>query len=157
MVFAEKPNQNGDGRMPHNKKGFTLIELMMVVIIVGILATISAPMMRGNMYKAKCSEAIAAIGSIRTAERTYYAEYNTYGAAGPGEFAAGNANLSSYIKPGDLNGRYFNDYCYLVNGTSISTYSICANLRNSTDSTVNSGEYDWLIMNQNGSIVWYKP
>jgi len=145
LVFAEKPNQNGDGRMPHNKKGFTLIELMMVVIIVGILATISAPMMRGNMYKAKCSEAIAAIGSIRTAERTYYAEYNTYGAAGPGEFAAGNANLSSYIKPGDLN------------GTSISTYSICANLRNSTDSTVNSGEYDWLIMNQNGSIVWYKP
>ncbi len=61
-----------------NKKGFTLVELMVVVIIVGILAAVAVPLYRSNLKRAMSSEGVALVGSIRTAERVYYAEHNKY-------------------------------------------------------------------------------
>ncbi len=59
-------------------KGFTLIELMVVVIIVGILAAVAVPIYRANIKKAAASEGAALLGSVLTAEKVYYAENNTY-------------------------------------------------------------------------------
>ncbi len=56
------------------RKGFTLIELMVVILIVGILASVAVPLMRGRIDSAKWSEANAAAGTIRTAVRAYAAE-----------------------------------------------------------------------------------
>jgi len=60
------------------KKGFTLIELMTVVIIVGILASVSVPLYRAQVKKAIASEGTALVGSVRSAQRIYYAEHNEY-------------------------------------------------------------------------------
>ncbi len=62
----------------NKKKGFTLIELMTVVIIVGILASVAVPLYRGQVKRAMASEGAALLGSVRTAERVYYAEHGRY-------------------------------------------------------------------------------
>jgi prepilin-type N-terminal cleavage/methylation domain-containing protein len=62
----------------NRKKGFTLIELMTVVIIVGILAAIAVPLYRGQFKRAMAAEGAALVGSVRTAERVYYSEHGKY-------------------------------------------------------------------------------
>jgi type IV pilus assembly protein PilA len=63
-----------------NKKGFTLIELMIVVAIIGILAAIAIPNFLKFQAKSKQSEAKTNLKAIYTAETGYYGENNTYNA-----------------------------------------------------------------------------
>ena len=51
--------------MFRNKKGFTLIELMIVVAIIGILAAIAIPMYNANVNKAKLQEATDTLGALK--------------------------------------------------------------------------------------------
>ena len=63
----------------HNRKGgFTLIELMIVVAIIGILAAIAIPNFLRFQLKAKTSEGKTNIAAIRTAEQSYYSEFGNY-------------------------------------------------------------------------------
>lgn len=89
--------------MMRNKKGFTMIELMVVIIIVGILAAVAVPLMRGKVDQAKWSEAASAAGAIRSANRTYFAEK---GSGITGDLTAANA-LSLGFQAGDLTGSWF--------------------------------------------------
>ena len=59
-------------------KGFTLIELMIVVAIIGILAAIAIPNFMNYQCKAKQSEAKSQLGTIRVNEESYIAAYDTY-------------------------------------------------------------------------------
>lgn len=64
----------------HNReKGFTLIELMIVVVIIGILAALAIPRFMQATTKSKQSEAKGLLKQIYTMERTYRQENNTYG------------------------------------------------------------------------------
>ena len=58
--------------------GFTLAELLAVVVMVGILATIAAVSYRRYMTSAKVSEATAMVGAIRAAQESYRAETMRY-------------------------------------------------------------------------------
>jgi len=62
--------------------GFTLIELMIVVAIIGILAAIAIPNFLRFQLKAKSSEGKTNLAAIRTAEESYFAEYGDYIASG---------------------------------------------------------------------------
>jgi len=59
-------------------KGFTLIELMIVVAIVAILAAIAIPQYRKFQLKSKTSEAKTNIGALRTCEEAYASEHDVY-------------------------------------------------------------------------------
>ncbi len=61
-----------------NKKGFTLVELVIVIIIVGILSIVAVPVYRNYVQRAIDTEAIALMGTIARAEDLYYAEYGCY-------------------------------------------------------------------------------
>lgn len=59
-------------------EGFTLIELMIVVGIIGILVSISGPMYNKYQRKARQSEAKLALSSMYALEKAFYSEYSAY-------------------------------------------------------------------------------
>lgn len=63
-----------------NQKGFTLVELMIVVAILGILATVGVPAYINHVNRASQSEAILALTTLQLEQETYYEKmnYSTY-------------------------------------------------------------------------------
>ena len=85
-------------RMKGNQ-GFTLIELMIVVAIIGILAAIAIPNFMTYQAKARQSEAKVNLGGMFTTAVSYFAENNTYSTVtgdALGYKPAGNSKYSLY-------------------------------------------------------------
>lgn len=59
--------------------GFTLIELMVVIAIVGILAAVALPMFGEQMAKSRRSEAIATLTDLQLRQERWRANHATYG------------------------------------------------------------------------------
>jgi len=75
--------------MENLKKGFSLIELMVVVAIIGLLAMIAVPSFGRYLAKAKRAEAYLNLHSIYSAEKAYWAEHGTYSAVLAGQNGLG--------------------------------------------------------------------
>ncbi len=61
-----------------NKKGFTLIELMIVIAIIGILAAIAIPQFASYRQKSYNSASQSDLRNIKTNLEAYYADYQEY-------------------------------------------------------------------------------
>ena len=64
--------------LSRDERGFSLIELMIVVAIIGVLSTVAIPNFHHMSAKARTVEAKSALSAMFTAEKAYYAESNTY-------------------------------------------------------------------------------
>ena len=60
------------------RKGFTLLELVIVVIIVAVLAGLGIPQFIKTVERAKAAEGVSILGTFRTSQLRYYAEYGVY-------------------------------------------------------------------------------
>ena len=95
-----------------NEKGFTLVELMIVVVIIGILASIAIPKFSSIISKAKITEAKTILNQIIDMEKTYYTMYDSYDA-----FAFGDSSPAiGYEAPDPAAARF--QYNFVINGAA---------------------------------------
>jgi type IV pilus assembly protein PilA len=71
---GEEVNQ----RSPPRQSGFTLIELMLVVMIIGILAAVAVPAYQDYTIRARVSEALVLAGPAQRAVNEYYERWGSF-------------------------------------------------------------------------------
>ena len=100
------------------QEGFTLVELMVVVAIIGLLSAVAIPNFRKYQAKAKVSEAKLQLSAAYTAEQSFYSDFNMYG------------NCLAYMgfDPGqDAGSRYFGVGFLTVTAINVSAQASAVN------------------------------
>ncbi|MEC8971621.1 MAG: prepilin-type N-terminal cleavage/methylation domain-containing protein [SAR324 cluster bacterium] len=64
--------------MKRLRRGFSLLEVMIVVVIIGILATLAYPSLEGYLQRSKQTEAKVGLSAVYTAQKIYFAINQTY-------------------------------------------------------------------------------
>ncbi len=100
----------------NRKKGFTLVELMVVILIVSILAAVAIPILRARIDSAKWSEGKAMMGTLATALRAFCAEYGE-GVTQPTIIGTASKTCLGF-QAGDLTGTYFNSADFSITAFS---------------------------------------
>jgi prepilin-type N-terminal cleavage/methylation domain-containing protein len=154
---VETPDEAPAGR----RAGFTIIELMITVGLIGIISTLAIPGLLRFQLRTKVAEGHTNIAAIRKAEESYYAEYNLYVSAQPAMpvtvgrlktpwgLAATDAhsfNTMGFSPEGEL---YF-QYAVTSNSTS---YTIAARSDIDGDSTFNTWGYVKPKLGSSTSVV----
>lgn len=61
-----------------NKKGFTIIEILIVVVVIGILAAVVLPSYQSSVAKSRRADARAALADLAVKQEKFFAQNNTY-------------------------------------------------------------------------------
>ena len=119
-----------------SRKGFTLIEVMVVVLIVSILAAVLVPLLTARIEAARWSEGKAGAGMLATAIRAYAAETQE-------NTGTLSTNTALYIPDTDLDGKYFKQSgtpkAYVINSVSLSAAGVLSYSITVTAPTVPAG------------------
>lgn len=135
-------------KIENSVKGFTLVELMIVVTIIGILAAVSTVAFQGAKRSARDADRKADLEDIRSALEIYRADCGSYPAdAGAGALTFGaaltdtcvgtNSTYMSTVPQDALNVQ--RGYVYKYDQLTTSTYILCAYLENGAGSVPQCG------------------
>ena len=118
--------------MKNLKKGFTLIELMIVVAIIAILAVVAAPKFGQQLKKAKDSKAISLVGTYRSALTMHAADNEAV-------YATSFSALQKYVDSKTITTSYKEDGSAALTTTTFAdqTTSISAMAGTSSSSAIN--------------------
>lgn len=107
------------------EKGFTLVELMIVVALLGILAAVAVPLYRGYISNARTTEAKTNLETLRLLEEQYFAE--------KGEYVSGTSttDLADNIfprgfRPGNISNLYYDYNVVAVMNNTTNTWYFTA-------------------------------
>jgi type IV pilus assembly protein PilA len=126
------------------QKGFTLIELMIVVAIIGILAAIAIPAYQDYTIRAQVTEGATLADGIKVAMQDYYAQHGTWPTSLTATDAAFGLNFT-----GAVTGQYVAGVTTPGNGVILAAYG---NRANAKIATFNLAVY--AATNPNQDIVW---
>jgi type IV pilus assembly protein PilA len=142
--------------MKSMQKGFTLIELMIVVAIVGILASLAVPLYQDYSIRAKVSEA----SELISAAKLPIAEQSAAGTlSGATNSTQAGADLMNLALDTDISGEYVEKVTVL--GTSASAATITVKFRPTTSKSggtmpeqIKNLSFSWNALVNKGSITW---
>lgn len=112
-------------REQRRRAGFTLIEILLVVVIIGILAALAVPKLSGRVEQAKQAAVKKEIQSLGTALELYELDVGEYPSSLQGLIISGSGKgwKGPYIKSGKLpKDPWGNDYSYSKGGNG--TYTL---------------------------------
>jgi type IV pilus assembly protein PilA len=129
------------------QQGFTLIELMIVVAIIGILAAVALPAYQDYTIRAKISEVILALSACRTSITEVYQSGGSQPAANSWGCEGGVASKYVQALSSDSNGQVtatIQNVATAVNGSLVSLAPLCASTALATYSANSgSGLFGW--------------
>ena len=86
-----------DTRTPFRPRAFTLVELIMVVVIIGILTAIAVPRITRASATTSANALLATLENVRTAIDCYYAEHGSYPGYDPASGAPSNGDFANQL------------------------------------------------------------
>ncbi|HFC7126984.1 TPA: pilin [Neisseria meningitidis] len=123
------------------QKGFTLIELMIVIAIVGILAAVALPAYQDYTARAQVSEAILLVEGQKSAVTEYYLNH--------GEWPANNSSAGVATSPSDIKGKY-------VQSVTVANGVITAQMASSNvNKEIKDKKLSLWAKRQDGSVKWF--
>lgn len=153
MVRSAKRMRHGVQRLPAGRqdtgqgvRGFTLLELLVVLVVVGILAAMALPKYSATLERSRQAEANSILGAMRGAQLRWAAEHSGVYTATLSDLDIELPDYNGNGTPGD--GKFF-DYTTAASGVSTAT-------RNNTQRTAGSPGYE-LQININGVISCVVP